>query len=96
MDPTGERCAACGQALKPGAGRCRTCRAWQPAVAWDRALYLGFALLTATVMVVRWWMRRTAETPLALEDLWRAWLHPLVVAPLALTLVFAMRVLRRM
>lgn len=96
MEPTGEPCVACGQALAPGAGRCRSCRAWQPNAAWDRALYVGFAGLTGAVMAVRWWLRRTNEPPLALEELWRAWLHPIVLVPLALTLVFAVRVLRRM
>ena len=53
MEPTGEPCVACGQALKPGAGRCRACRAWQPNAAWDRALYFGFAGLTAVGLVTR-------------------------------------------
>jgi hypothetical protein len=96
MDPTGERCVACGAALPSGRGRCPTCRAWQPSAAWDRALYLGFAALTALVMAVRWWLRRTVEPPLPLAELWRAWLHPAVMVPFALTLVFALRVLRRL
>ena len=96
MDPTGERCVACGQGLRAGQGRCRDCRAWQPVAAWDRALYLGFALLTAAVMAVRWWLRSQSSEPLALADLWRAWLHPLVLVPLALTVLYALRVLRRM
>ncbi len=95
MEPASAVCSTCGRALRPEAGRCRECGAWQPEVAWDRALYVGFALLTALAMGVRWWLRQGTGAPTTLGELQRAWLHPLVIAPLALTLVFALRVWKR-
>jgi hypothetical protein len=95
MDPTAPPCTACGAALPARAGRCTACRAWQPAAAWDRALYLGFAALTAVAMLARWGLRRTEPVAPSLGELWQAWLHPLVVLPLALTGVYAVRLWRR-
>lgn len=88
-------CSACGAPLALRAARCGACRAWQPAVAWDRALYYGFAGLTAVAMLARWALRRMEPGTPSLGELWQAWLHPLVVLPLALTGVYAVRVWRR-
>ena len=95
MQPTLCVRPTCGKALRPGAGRCRECGAWQPEAAWDRALYYGCALLTAVAMGLCWWLRRHTGTPPTLGELQRAWLHPLVIVPLALTLLFALRLWRR-
>jgi hypothetical protein len=95
MEPRVTACTSCGAALDEGAGRCHACRRWQPAGAWDRALYYGFALLTALVMAVRWWLRGSEGRAFTPAELQQAWIHPLVVAPLALTAVYAVRVWRR-
>jgi|GEM_PF-4507429 len=95
MQPASAVCSSCGRALSPGAGRCRECGRWQPEAAWDRALYYGFVLLTALAMGLRWWLRQGTGGPPSLHELRQAWLHPLVVLPLALSLVFAVRVWRR-
>lgn len=95
MDPAAPPCIACGARLAPRVARCRDCRAWQPAAAWDRALYYGCAGLTAVAMLALWVSRRMEPGTPTLGELWRAWLHPLVILPLALTGLYAVRVWRR-
>ncbi len=92
MEPASAVCSSCGKSLRPGAGRCRECGRWQPEAAWDRALYYAFALLTALAMGLSWWLRQGTGSPTTLAELQLAWLHPLVIVPLALTVVFALRV----
>jgi len=95
MQPASGVCQFCGQGLVEGAGRCRACGRWQPEAAWDRALYYGFALLTAASMALAWWLRWKPDRSLPLSEVWKAWLNPLVTVPLALTAVFALRLWRR-
>jgi hypothetical protein len=95
MAPPSPVCFSCARELEPKKGRCQACGRWQPEAAWDRALYYGFALLTAASMAVSWWLRWKPDRALPLSKVWEAWLHPLVTVPLALTVVFALRLWRR-
>ncbi|MFM8979321.1 MAG: hypothetical protein ACKOSS_02485 [Planctomycetia bacterium] len=95
MDAALPPCSACGAPRARAGARCSACGAWPAGVAWDRALYYGFAGLTAVAMLARCLLRRLEPGTPTLGELWQAWLHPLVVLPLALTGVYAMRVWRR-
>ena len=64
-------------------------------MARDRALYHGFLLLTLAMAVVRWVTALPpGEMPRGSER-WTLFLHPLVVLPLSLAMVFAWRVVRK-
>ena len=64
-------------------------------MARDRALYHGFVLLTFTLALTRWVLSTEPGMPLLRPGLWREFVHPLVSVPLALAIVFAVRVVRK-
>jgi hypothetical protein len=64
-------------------------------VARDRALYYAFTMLTFALAVTRWVTSTPENGPFFRPGLWRELLHPLVTVPLALALVFAVRVVRK-
>lgn len=81
--------------MPPPGARCPHCKAWRPDVARDRALYMGFTLLTFVAVAAVWALGTPTGGSLLRPGLWRELVHPLVTLPLALSIVFAWRVLRK-
>ena len=88
-------CLVCGQEMPPPGARCPHCKAWRPDVARDRALYTLFTLLALAAMLLLWTLNTPGGGSLLRPGLWREFLSPFVVVPLALAVVFAVRLIRK-